>query len=222
MTYLLTNYFWAYVAGYSIACSLILISALIEMNRLIGDGALSAPLFFSSQLRVAGVSVRILAQIVDVMIATFLAWFLDGVFLAILEKYGVLSVSMNKWIEFNFWWLFFASIIPFHFFHSIIATALYGRTLGKLSLRVEVECLDGWLLSYQKAVVRYALYLLFFFSAGYGFIDLALNKQKQGFHDRICKTRVVYTGVPNPGVMFSILFTFFFFLTGMLHSKCGC
>jgi uncharacterized RDD family membrane protein YckC len=222
MTYLLTNYFWAYVAGYSIACSLILILALIEMKRLIGDGALSAPLFFSGQLRAAGVSVRILAQIVDVMIAIFLAWFLDGVLLAILEKLGVLSVSMNKWIEFNFWWLFIASIIPIHFLHSTIATALYGRTLGKLLLRVEVQSLDGRLLRHQMAVGRYVLYLLFISSAGYGFIDLALNKQKQGFHDRICKTRVVYTGVPNPGVMFSILFIFFFFLTGMLHSKCGC
>lgn len=80
-----------------------------------------------------------------------------------------------------------------------IATAAYftilhsetGQTIGKSLLGLEVCTLDGDRLSYGHALVRFLAYgpSLFFF--GLGFLWVALNPGKRGWHDLLSGTMVL-------------------------------
>ena len=80
-----------------------------------------------------------------------------------------------------------------------IATAAYftilhsetGQTIGKNLLGLEVCTLDGNRLSYGHALIRFLAYgpSLFFF--GLGFLWVALNPGKRGWHDLLSGTMVV-------------------------------
>lgn len=77
-----------------------------------------------------------------------------------------------------------------------IATVLFWRlwqaTPGKamLSLRV-VDADTGKTLSVGQAVVRYLCYIISMLPLGLGFIWVAFDRKKQGWHDKIAQTVVV-------------------------------
>lgn len=77
-----------------------------------------------------------------------------------------------------------------------VATVLFWRlwqaTPGKamLSLRV-VDANTGKTLSVGQAAARYACYILSMLPAGLGFIWVAFDRRKQGWHDKIAQTVVV-------------------------------
>lgn len=77
-----------------------------------------------------------------------------------------------------------------------IATVLFWRlwqaTPGKamLSLRV-VDADTGKTLSVGQAVVRYLCYVISMLPLGLGFIWVAFDRKKQGWHDKIAQTVVV-------------------------------
>ena len=80
-----------------------------------------------------------------------------------------------------------------------IATAAYftilhsetGQTIGKSLLGLEVRTLDGGRLSYGHALIRFLAYSLSLFFFGLGFLWVALNPGKRGWHDLLSGTLVV-------------------------------
>ena len=80
-----------------------------------------------------------------------------------------------------------------------IATAAYftilpsetGQTIGKSLLGLEVCTLDGDRLSYGHALVRFLAYGPSLFSFGLGFLWVALNPGKRGWHDLLSGTMVL-------------------------------
>lgn len=69
---------------------------------------------------------------------------------------------------------------------------LWQATPGKalLSLRV-VDADTGKTLSVGQAAARYVCYILSMLPAGLGFIWVAFDRRKQGWHDKIAQTVVV-------------------------------
>jgi uncharacterized RDD family membrane protein YckC len=66
-----------------------------------------------------------------------------------------------------------------------------GQTIGKHLLRLEVCTLNGEPLGYSQALVRYLAYGLSLFFFGFGFLWVALNPGKRGWHDLLAGTMVV-------------------------------
>lgn len=80
-------------------------------------------------------------------------------------------------------------------YHTVF-TALFGRTPGKILMALRVVRLDGHPLNTGRSLVRtlaYALSAIFFL----GFLWIAIDDRRQGWHDKIAKTVVLYDWEPR-------------------------
>ncbi len=66
-----------------------------------------------------------------------------------------------------------------------------GQTIGKSLLGLRVCTLDGQPLRYGHALLRFLAYGFSFFSLGLGFLWVALNPGKRGWHDLLTGTMVI-------------------------------
>ncbi|MCI0507668.1 MAG: RDD family protein [Gammaproteobacteria bacterium] len=72
----------------------------------------------------------------------------------------------------------------------------YQGTPGKLLLACQVVNADtGEPIGYKQAVVRFLGYFVSLLTLFAGFIWIAWDKRKQGFHDKMANTVVVYNSV---------------------------
>ncbi|MEA3337196.1 MAG: RDD family protein [Chloroflexota bacterium] len=69
---------------------------------------------------------------------------------------------------------------------------LAGQTPGKAIMGIRVVRLDGQKVSLWTALVRYIGYFVSFFLAGIGFLWVLIDDRRQGFHDKLAKTSVLY------------------------------
>jgi len=128
------------------------------------------------------------------------AFIIDGIIVAII-------VGAITSILFPFTWLPFAGEshwIPFYrgSVQNIISNAanlIYavafwswrGQTPGKMLLNIKVIRTDGSGISVGYAVLRYLGYIISGVALGLGFIWIAFDSRKQGWHDKIADTYVV-------------------------------
>ena len=82
---------------------------------------------------------------------------------------------------------------------SVATIALWVRyqgTPGKLLLGCQiVDANSGEPMSYKQAVIRYLGYFVSLMTLFVGFLWIAWDKRKQGFHDKMANTVVVFNGV---------------------------
>ena len=173
-----------------------LIASLPQESQAEGPTAVSErPLATAAQAEAfhrAGFWLRLVAFTIDLVVL--------GIFSSLLLLVGFLISRMGA--EFSsfspdasasFSWLALCQLTNF------IATAAYftilhseaGQTIGKSLLGLEVCTLDGQPLSYGHALVRFVAYGFSFFSLGLGFLWVALNPGKRGWHDLLVGTMVV-------------------------------
>ncbi|MEF1301681.1 RDD family protein, partial [Vibrio owensii] len=81
-------------------------------------------------------------------------------------------------------------VLPF------IATVLFwvyrSATPGKIALKLKVvDAKTGEALSTSKSILRYVAYYVSTIPLGLGFIWIAFNGKKQGWHDMIANTVVI-------------------------------
>jgi uncharacterized RDD family membrane protein YckC len=70
-----------------------------------------------------------------------------------------------------------------------------GATPGKMAIRARiVDATTGEPLSRRQAVLRYAGYFVSALSMGIGYLWVAFDRRKQGWHDKIAGTVVVRHG----------------------------
>ena len=76
---------------------------------------------------------------------------------------------------------------------------LKSATIGKMLVKVKiVDAKTGGPASPLQCVVRYLGYIVSALPLGLGFIWVAFDKRKQGWHDKIARTLVVGSGRPLP------------------------
>jgi len=123
----------------------------------------------------------------------FLAYFIDTLILGLLT--GALSTSMVfRWGEHGrsgTAWLPGALVAGAYFIFFWVKQN--GQTLGKRFMALKVVKENGKSLDWETAVLRYIGYLISSFVLGLGFLWVAFDKKKQGWHDKIAKTKVVRT-----------------------------
>ena len=150
----------------------------------------------------AGFFTRLLAFLVDVFILVTVASLVTVTITAVLRVFGVdvqqcarLSTGMN----FEFVLCSVAaialiviniSIIPLYF---ILFWGLSGQTLGKAVLGVRVVRISGKRMGIGTAILRYIGYSVSFIFLGLGFGWILVDDRRQGWHDKIAGTCVVYS-----------------------------
>ena len=145
----------------------------------------------------AGFWRRFIAYTIDMTIITFIfsvlatiasvAFFsgaISGNRMAFLEN---LMTPEGFYSVFTFIWIFFICIFIAYFTHFHGAT---GRTPGKMLSGLQVVYDDGMNISFGSAFLRAVGYLVSSIF-NLGFIWIAFDKQKQGWHDKIAGTVVI-------------------------------
>ncbi len=91
-------------------------------------------------------------------------------------------------VIFNFLFLFLADAV-----YEIVLTAKYGGTIGKLLLNIRVIDTKQQRISYWRSTGRYFSKMLSAVIMCIGYFMIAFTKKKQGLHDILAETTVVYS-----------------------------
>jgi uncharacterized RDD family membrane protein YckC len=76
--------------------------------------------------------------------------------------------------------------------YDVLLNGAFGATLGKMAVGVRIVCADGSRLSYGRAFLRSMAGRLTEALLDWGYIWVAVRKDKRGMHDFIAGTKVVY------------------------------
>lgn len=158
-----------------------------DMQQHTGSDSLSHDLHLSKN---AGFFLRLLSYTIDnvilYVISTILlvaAYFLIGS-LSIVEDNPV-KIIYSLYVPF----LIASTIIEvfyFTYFHAVT-----GQTVGKWVCGIKVVAEDGNPLGFKKAFIRFLGYIISRLSFYIGFLWIAFDRNKQGWHDKIAKTSVI-------------------------------
>jgi len=66
-----------------------------------------------------------------------------------------------------------------------------GQTIGKMVCGLKVVSAEGRLIGYRRAFLRWIGYIISFYAFFLGFFWIAVDPDKQGWHDKIAKTFVI-------------------------------
>jgi uncharacterized RDD family membrane protein YckC len=139
-------------------------------------------------ITVIGFGRRLLATLTDgVLLAafTFIAAFaigFVGVFIQMFNPYEPLPIPQ----------LIVAVGIVISVIYYVRAWSTSGQTVGKTLLGVKVVTKDGSYPSGGKAFLRYIGYLVSGIVLSIGFLWVAFDRKRQGWHDKIAGTYVIY------------------------------
>lgn len=121
----------------------------------------------------AGLFVRSIAAGIDVWLVAILSAVITGIGLRLWSN---LALQIVAWFLIYSW----------------ISHGVTGRTLGKLLLGLRVTKTGGAPISSAQSFLRTVGYLASFATLGFGFWMIPFNPRKQGLHDYIADTTVVY------------------------------
>lgn len=157
----------------------------------------------------AGFTSRLIAFIIDLVLITLINVVLAWIFSVVVNLIGIdlaqcrlieLDNTFTSFSDFfqTVWCILFLIGIPLTSFlilvgYPIIFWTLIGQTIGKYTMGLRVVRMDGnriTLFTSIRRVLGYAVSILFF---GLGFVWILINNQRQGWHDKIAGTCVIYT-----------------------------
>lgn len=134
----------------------------------------------------AGFFVRLVAYCIDLLIASIFAGFVKLPF-TIVAGAGASILTKNMIFNYSFIdVLGYVGMVTYFVFLTYFGHA----TLGKKLFRLEVVAEDEWTfinILYRETVGRFLSSLL-----NIGYLAIFVQKEKQGFHDMLCDTHVVY------------------------------
>ncbi len=140
----------------------------------------------------SGFWLRLIALTIDTIIL--------GVFALVLLLAGLLITSLGDGLEgftktsderLLFVPLWISGVLTGSAAYFTILHSEYGQTIGKSLLGLEVRTRNGDYLSYSQALFRWLAYGISAFPCGLGFLWVALNPGKRGWHDLLAGTIVV-------------------------------
>ena len=150
----------------------------------------------------AGFFTRLLAFLVDVFVLVAATSLVTVTITAVLKVFGVdvqQCVNLSSGVNLEFIVCSVAaialiviniSIVPLYF---ILFWGLSGQTLGKAVLGVRVVRLNGKRMGIGTAILRYIGYFISLLTLGLGFGWILVDDRRQGWHDKIAGTCVIYS-----------------------------
>jgi len=140
----------------------------------------------------AGFWIRAVAYIMDSVLVGLATRLLQAAYFRGAQQ-DPFANSYSQLLEFD--WtplvplLLFEVLMNFLYFTFFIGR--YGQTPGKMVCGIRVVTVDGREVSYGQAFIRTAGYYLNRLTLGLGFLWVAIDPRKQGFHDKIAGTLVL-------------------------------
>ncbi len=132
----------------------------------------------------AGFWIRVLASLIDTVILLVLSSVCLGLFYG-MRTIDQLLAQQNPWVSLLNWVLPIALTVFFW--------VRYLGTPGKLLLGLHVvDAETGAPLRTPQAIGRYLGYYVSLLALGLGFIWVAFDSRKQGFHDKLAGTVVIH------------------------------
>ena len=138
-----------------------------------------------------GFWVRLVAFIVDniiIFFATALFAFIAGLATGLGGLTSGVSAENVEYLSTIFGFFIGTLLGPFYY---TFFTGWEGQTPGKKLMGLRVITMTGESVSYGRALLRYMGYFVSFFLLGLGFVMIAFDRNKRGFHDFIAGTCVI-------------------------------
>jgi len=138
----------------------------------------------------AGFSIRLAAYFIDSIMVTLCTLFLLlNLFILInffSNNNGNISDVLNTVLIPFYFFSYLLKCFYFTFFHSY-----NGQTVGKLMCGIRVVDLKGKNIPIFKSFVRFFGYYLSLYCLGFGFLWVLIDKNRQGWHDKLAGSIVV-------------------------------
>jgi uncharacterized RDD family membrane protein YckC len=143
-------------------------------------------------IEVIGFGRRLVASLIDMIVVGFLTFIMVVVlsFLILLVDIFTAYRYPDREFPVDTMFLWLGLIVSVLYFVGYWAKS--GQTIGKLMMGIRIVGLDGSAISVGKALLRYVGYLISGLVASLGFLWLAFDRRRQGWHDKIASTYVIY------------------------------
>lgn len=140
------------------------------------------------KVTVVGFGPRLLSTLIDGSMVAFL-----GFVLALVVSFIAIFIFKTDWqntSRLEIWVM--VSVALFSIFYYVGSWTGGGQTLGKTIVGLKVTASDGSHLTTGKALLRYFGYIINAIPLSIGFLWAAFDPKRQGWHDKIAGTVVVY------------------------------
>jgi len=138
-------------------------------------------------VRLVGIGPRLGARLIDTVMIGFLSMLVAVMAGLVGQFLGMFSSNVSGWGAF-----FTAGAgLIFSLLYYISAWTKTGQTLGDTLLGQKIVRTDGSKLSVGNSIVRYIGYLISAALLSIGFIWIAFDKRRQGWHDKMANTVVI-------------------------------
>ena len=138
----------------------------------------------------AGFSIRLAAYFIDSIVVTFFTLFLLLNLFILINFFSNNNANILAFLNTVLIPFFVSSYLLkcfyFTFFHSY-----NGQTVGKFICRIRVVDLKEKNISIFKSFVRFFGYYLSLYCLGFGFLWVLIDKNRQGWHDKLAGSIVV-------------------------------
>jgi len=159
----------------------------------------------------AGFASRLIAYAIDTVIAIAgisVIWWLIDVTVSLLKvqeviaalgwsnKFNFLVNSSGDFVLRGFVFIFGVGL------YQVFFLTLANRTIGKSVMGLQVVPLRGGRIGVLRATLRYLGYVVSIIPLFFGFIWILFSRRRQGWHDKIAGTCVVYSWEAKPDEVF--------------------
>jgi len=145
----------------------------------------------------AGFISRLFAFSIDIVIIVvvliFAGWLLNA--MSTIFQLGILD-SLSTFFEI---WVTSVIVILFSAAYYIFFWTLVGQTPGKLLLGLRVVSRSGRPITFWQALRRYVGYFISAVAIYIGYLWILIDNRRQGWHDKLAGTYVVYNWDAHPG-----------------------
>jgi uncharacterized RDD family membrane protein YckC len=150
----------------------------------------------SLQGHYAGFISRLIAYVIDLVIISVSLFVITWTVNTTIEFLNLSSTAVSDFAK-----ILMTGVTIFLFLagYFILFWALAGQTPGKLIMGLRIVTLDGQQLSLGRSIRRFVGYILSFLTLYIGFLWILVDDRRQGFHDKIAGTCVIYVWAARPG-----------------------
>lgn len=147
----------------------------------------------------AGLVTRGIAFFIDIAIVTICLLTVNWVVNAFADLFGIAlqdcQTQPRMIIRWTCWLVRYSLIVfsvSFYPIYLLFFWVLAGQTLGKYVMGAKIVANDGKRMNLRRAIRRLFGYFANLWTLGLGFLWIAIDDQRQGLHDIIAGTYVIY------------------------------
>jgi peptide/nickel transport system ATP-binding protein len=149
----------------------------------------------ASTLTVYGFGKRLAALLYDGVILAAITF----VLVMVVSFAAILYLGFHPTEELNISQLFFWLGLLLSAGYYLGSWTRWGQTVGKWLVGLKIISTDGSRLSGKQAILRFAGYIINGLAFSLGFLWIAFDKKRQGWHDKLANTYVMYVDDEFPG-----------------------